>query len=45
MYLNVQLDPMRQRSTITHEAAVRIGETFDSFYMLLARTEAGEVGS
>jgi hypothetical protein len=45
VYLNVQLDPMRKRSTITHEAAVRIGESFDSFYMLFARTEAGDVGS
>jgi hypothetical protein len=44
-YLNVQLDPMRQRTTITHEAAVRVGETFHSFYMLFVRTEAGEVGS
>jgi hypothetical protein len=42
VYLNVQLDPMRKRSTITHEAAVRTGEPF---YMLFARTEAGEVGS
>jgi hypothetical protein len=39
-YLNVQLDPMRQRTTITHEAAVRVGETFHSFYMLFVRTEA-----
>ncbi len=45
VYLNVQLDPMRKRTTITHEAAVRIGESFFSFYMLFARTEAGEVGS
>jgi hypothetical protein len=45
VYLNVQLDPMMKLSTITHEAAVRIGESFDSFYMLFARTEAGEVGS
>jgi hypothetical protein len=45
VFLNVQLDPMRKRTTITHEAAVRIGETLDSFYMLFARTEAGEVGS
>ncbi len=45
VYLNVQLDPMRQRTTITHEAAVRVGETFHSFYMLFVRTEAGEVGS
>jgi hypothetical protein len=41
VYLNVQLDPMRKRTTITHEASVRIGETFDSFYMLFPRTEAG----
>jgi hypothetical protein len=45
VYLNVQLDPMRKRTTITHEAAVRAGETFHSFYMLFARTEAGGVGS
>ncbi len=45
VYLNVQLDPMRKRTTITHEAAVRIGETFHSFYLLFVRTEAGEVGS
>ncbi len=45
VYLNVQLDPMRKRTTITHEAAVRAGETFHSFYMLFVRTEAGEVGS
>ncbi len=45
MFLNVQLDPMRKRTTITHEAAVREGETFHSFHMLFARTEAGEVGS
>ncbi len=38
VYLNVQLDPMRKRTTITHEAAVREGETFHSFYMLFART-------
>jgi hypothetical protein len=44
-YLNVQLDPMRKRTTITHEAAVRVGETFHSFYLLFLRTEAGEVGS
>ncbi len=45
IYLNVQLDPMRKRTIITHEAAVRVGETFHSFYMLFVRTEAGEVGS
>ncbi len=45
VYLNEQLDPMRKRTTITHEAAVRAGETFHSFYMLFVRTEAGEVGS
>ncbi len=45
VYLNVQLDPMRKRTTITHEAAVRAGETFHSFYMLFARTEAGGVGN
>ncbi len=45
VYLNVQLDLMRKRSTITHEAAVRIGEPFEPFYMLFARAEDGEVGS
>jgi hypothetical protein len=45
VYLNVQLDPMMKLSTITHKAAVRIGESFNSFYMLFARTEAGDVGS
>ncbi len=28
VHLNVELDPMRKRSTITHEAAVRKGEPF-----------------
>ena len=45
VYLNVQLDLMRKRITITHEAAVRLGQTFYSFYLLFVRTEAGEVGS
>ncbi len=36
---------MRKRSTITHEAAVRIREPFEPFYMLFARAEDGEVGS
>ncbi len=45
VYLNVELDPMRKWSTITHEAAVRIGELFEPFYMLFARAEDGEVGS
>jgi hypothetical protein len=45
VYLNAQLDPMRRRTTITHEAAVRVGQTFHSFYLLFVRTEAGEVGS
>jgi hypothetical protein len=45
VYLNVQLDPMRKRTTVTHEAAVRAGETLHSFYMLFVRTESGEVGS
>ena len=35
IYLNVELDPMRKRSTITHEAAVRIGMPYEPFYMLL----------
>jgi len=39
VYLNVQLDRMRKRTTITQEAAAR------AFYMLFVRTEAGEVGS
>ncbi len=33
MYLNVELDPMRQRSTITHEAAARIGRQYEASYM------------
>ncbi len=45
MYLNVELDPMRKRSTITHEAAVRIGMPYEPFYMLFARAEDGEVRS
>jgi hypothetical protein len=45
VYLNVELDPMRKRSTITHEAAVRTGEPYEPFYMLFARAEDGEVGS
>jgi hypothetical protein len=45
IYLNVELDPMRKRSTITHEAAVRTGESYEPFYMLSARAEDGEVGS
>jgi hypothetical protein len=43
MYLNVELDTMRKRSTITHEAAVRIGMPYEPFYMLFARAEDGEV--
>jgi hypothetical protein len=43
MYLNVELDPMRQRSTITHEAAVRIGMRYEPSYMLFARAEDDEV--
>ncbi len=43
MYLNVELDPMRKRSAITHEAAVRIGMRYEPFYMLFARAEDGEV--
>jgi hypothetical protein len=31
VYLNVQLDSQRKRTTITHEAAVRMGQTFQSF--------------
>jgi hypothetical protein len=45
MYLNVELDPMRQRSTIIHEAAARIGRQYEAFYMLFARAEDGEVRS
>jgi hypothetical protein len=41
VYLNVQLDPMRRQTTITHEAVVRVGQTFYSFYLLFMRTEAG----
>ncbi len=43
IYLNVELDPMRRRSTITHEAAVRTGMPYEPFYMLFARAEDGEV--
>jgi hypothetical protein len=43
IYLNVELDPMRKRSAITHEAAVRTGESYEPFYMLFARAEDGEV--
>jgi hypothetical protein len=43
MYLNVELDPMRQRSTIIHEAAARIGRQYEASYMLFARAEDGEV--
>ncbi len=38
VHLNVQLDPMRRRTTITHEAGVRVGQTFHSFYLLFVRT-------
>ncbi len=41
IYLNVELDPTRKRSTITHEAAVRIGMPYEPFYMLFARAEDG----
>ncbi len=34
---------MRKRSTITHEAAVRMGMRYEPFYMLFARAEDGEV--
>jgi hypothetical protein len=43
IYLNVELDPMRKRSTITHEAAVRTGMSYEPFYMLFARAEDDEV--
>ncbi len=43
IYLNVELDPMRKRSTITHQAAVRTGMPYEPFYMLFARAEDGEV--
>jgi hypothetical protein len=36
IYLNVELDPMRKRSTITHEAAVRTGESYEPFCMLFS---------
>jgi hypothetical protein len=45
IYLNVELDPMRKRSTITHEAAVRTGMSHEPFYMLFARAEDGDVRS
>jgi hypothetical protein len=43
IYLNVELDPIRKQSTITHEAAVRTGMSYEPFYMLFARAEDGEV--
>ncbi len=42
MYLNVELDPMRKRSTITHEAAVRIGMSHSTCFLQgrrMARSE------
>jgi hypothetical protein len=45
VYLNVELDPMRKGSTITHEAAVRTWEPYEPFYMLFARAKDGEVGT
>jgi hypothetical protein len=45
VYLNVEMDPMRRRSTITHEAAARIGRQYEAFHMLFARAEDGEVRS
>jgi hypothetical protein len=45
MYLNVELDPTRQRSTITHEAAARIGRPDGVSYMISARAEDVEVRS
>ncbi len=39
--LNVQLDLQRRRNTITHEAEVRVGQTFHPFYLLFVRTESG----
>ncbi len=45
IYLDVELDPVRKRSAITHEAAVRTGESYEQFYMLFARAEDGEVRS
>jgi hypothetical protein len=45
MYLNVELDPTRQRSTITHEAAARMGRPHGASYMISARAEDGEVRS
>ncbi len=45
MYLNVELDSMRQRSTITQEAAARMGRQYGASYMLSARAEDGEVRS
>jgi hypothetical protein len=44
VYLNVQLDLMRKQTTITHEAAVRVGRP-SSFYLQFVRMEAGQVGS
>ncbi len=40
VYLNVQLDPQRRRTKITHEAAVRSGQTFHSFHMIFVRADS-----
>ncbi len=45
LYLNVELDPMRQRSTIVHEAAARIGRQYEAFYMLFARARMARSGA
>jgi hypothetical protein len=45
VYLNVQLDPQRRQTTISHEAAVRAGQTYHLFYMVFVRKDSGEVRS
>jgi hypothetical protein len=45
VYLNVQLDPLRRRTTSTHEAAVRSGQTLHLFSMIFMRADSGEVES
>ncbi len=45
MYLNVQLDPLRRRTTSTHEAAVRSGQTLNLFSMIFVRADSGEMES
>jgi hypothetical protein len=45
VYLNLQLDPRRQRSAITHEAAARARQTYHAFYQMFVRADSGEMRS